>query len=413
MKKRINSLFKDIKPFIFLGVFILITALLYVLMMQNNPPAEVKGLTASAESTFVNISWEPNTEPDLWGYQIFVKHEDKGSWIPRAEFYGDARKYAIGFSINNTGYVGLGNLGGISRISELWAYYPENNSWVRKAEFGGAGRENAVSFVIGNVAYAGTGFAMNSTKDFWSYFPSNDSWVQVADFGGQSRTEAVGFSIAGKGYVGTGYSENTGCLRDFWEYNPSNNSWIRKGDFGGSPRRAAWGFVIGDKGYVGNGVCGGSFPSDFWEYDAFNDTWIRKSSSLPWGNTNYAYGFSLGGKGYVLLRESNEFWEYDAVNNSWTRMADFIGQGRFSPTGFVIGEKAYLGTGSLETTMYKDFYEFSLYDEGSEDWKQVAYTKNSYFRDTEMQGHVHLYKVRANNTANKWGDNSSVLSIRT
>ncbi len=389
--------------------FLIFIAILFLYIFT--PPAQVKGLSATtADTAFVNLSWTPNTESDVWGYEVFSRHEDKGVWLPGGEFAGDARKYAVGFNINNTGYIGLGNKGGVNRISELWAYYPENNYWARKADFGGEGRENAVSFVINDTAYAGTGFATSSTTDFWAYFPLNDTWVRIEDFAGQSRTEAVGFSIEGKGYVGTGYSENTGCLKDFWEYNPANNSWTRKADFGGSSRRAAWSFVIGDKGYVGNGVCGSSFPSDFWEYDAFNDTWMQKSSSLPWGNTNYAYAFSLNGKGYVLLRESKEFWEYDAMNNSWTRMADFIGQGRFNPTGFVINDKAYVGTGALGTQLYRDFYEFSL-ESHEEGWEHIAYTRNPYFMDA-LQGHLHHYKVRANDTRNKWGENSSVLSIR-
>lgn len=146
-----------------------------------------------------------------------------------------------------------------------------SNHWTRKADFGGVKMARAVGFSIDNKGYIGTGAGgFSSYKDFWEYNPINNAWTRKADFGGTERSNAVGFSIGTKGYIGTGYSYK----KDFWEYDPSVNSWTRKADFGGTPRNGAVGFSIGIKGYIGTGTdktdnthnFGHTNTKDFWEF---------------------------------------------------------------------------------------------------------------------------------------------------
>jgi hypothetical protein len=94
--------------------------------------------------------------------------------------------------------------------------------WTPKAEFNGTARSGAVGFRINNKGYIGVGRDTNGgLNDFWEYDPSTNTWSRKADFGGLTRSEAVGFSIANKGYVGTGYDGYlTVALKDFWEYTP-------------------------------------------------------------------------------------------------------------------------------------------------------------------------------------------------
>src|SRR5437773_1304709 len=146
------------------------------------------------------------------------------------------------------------------------------DTWTQKADFGGEGRWRAVGFSIGSKGYIGTGADSGFVfqKDFWEYDPATNAWTQKADFGGTERSGAVGFSIDSKGYIGTGDDCVSGGQRDFWEYDPVTNAWIQKVDFGGTGRFEAVGFSIGSKGYIGTGVDSPVNPTyfkDFWEYD--------------------------------------------------------------------------------------------------------------------------------------------------
>ena len=100
----------------------------------------------------------------------------------------------------------------------------------QKSDFKGSERNRAVGFSIDDKGYIGTGRnfsnSYNFYKDFWEYDPKTDIWTQKADLYEGERSDAVGFSIGSKGYIGTGY-----CYRcyednihyfygDFWEYSP-------------------------------------------------------------------------------------------------------------------------------------------------------------------------------------------------
>src|SRR5438132_1247465 len=128
------------------------------------------------------------------------------------------------------------------------------NTWMQKADFGGGTRIGAIGFSIDNKGYIGTGLDgdypyYNYLNDFWEYNTVTDVWTQKGDFGGTERLNAVGFSIGSNGYIGTGIKENT-LYKDFWEYDPSTNGWTQKANFGGTARFLATGFSIGNKGYI-------------------------------------------------------------------------------------------------------------------------------------------------------------------
>ena len=101
---------------------------------------------------------------------------------------------------------------------------PETGSgvWTKKADFAGGERYGAVGFSIDNRGYMGTGLTDPSTNtylnDFWEYNPVSNTWSQKADFPGEGRQAAVGFSIGNKGYIGTG--SGSPYLQDFWEFTP-------------------------------------------------------------------------------------------------------------------------------------------------------------------------------------------------
>lgn len=252
------------------------------------------------------------------------------------------------------------------------------NMWTQKADFGGRARAGAVSFSIGSKGFVGTGAnGYDRRQDFWEYDPSTDTWTQKADFGGPGTYSTVGFSIGTKGYIGTDGNE-------FWEYDPAANIWTRKADFPGEPRVHPTGFSIGDKGYIGTGDAGSVYvipKKDFWEYDPATNTWTQKADFGGEARTD-ATGFSIGTKGYIGtgtpdgFEDRGDFWEYDPATNTWTQKADFEGGRRKLATGFSIGTKGYLGLGiSADAGLsMPDFWEF---DPTNNTWNQIAYFEGS------------------------------------
>ena len=304
------------------------------------------------------------------------------SWTRKADFGGTVRYTAVGFSIGSKGYIGTGFVytpqSGSQRSKDFWEYDPANDTWTQKADFGGEARTSAAGFSIGNKGYIGTGniYILGTTtsqnvKDFWEYDPALNVWTRKADFGGGNRIGAVGFSIGNKGYMGLGVNSST-SYKDFWEYDPATDTWTRKADFGGTARSNLVGFSIGNKGYAGTGQFYdysnslSTYYKDFWEYDPDADAW--KQMADFGGAARYrAAGLSISNKGYIGVGKNSsnqtDFWEYDPATNAWTKRADFGGGSKVAPAVFVIGNKGYMGTGIAGMATYtKDFWEYEPID---------------------------------------------------
>src|SRR6185436_1723602 len=260
------------------------------------------------------------------------------------------------------------------------------DTWTQKASITGE-RDAVMSFSIGTKGYICGGYnsgTFTSYQDFWEWDQSTNVWTQKADFGGGFRSAGVGFSIGTKGYVGTGFAP--ALKKDFWEWDQVTNIWTQKADFGGLARWLAVGFSIGTKGYIATGDTNGfttKVTQDMWEWDgdtasATYNTWIQKSS-FPGPARYVATGFSIGTKGYIgtgsdgNLTLYNDFWEWDGDSSSitfdtWTPKTDFGGTPRQGATGLTIGTKGYIGTGA-DGGIKKDFWEW---DQVTGLWTQKA-----------------------------------------
>jgi N-acetylneuraminic acid mutarotase len=105
---------------------------------------------------------------DFWEYDPAAD-----SWIQRSDLGGLPRNSAVGFSLGDKGYIGTGTVydsscscGGAS--NDIWEYDPQADSWNQKINFGGEARRNAVGFSVGDKAYIGLGTGFS---DFWEYDP--------------------------------------------------------------------------------------------------------------------------------------------------------------------------------------------------------------------------------------------------
>jgi hypothetical protein len=221
---------------------------------------------------------------EFWEYD-----PSTNSWTQKASL-PKSRGMAVGFSIGTKGYIGTGykdsytdyNYPGLT-YQDFWEWDQATNTWTQKATFGGIARYGAVGFSIGNKGYIGigSGDGNNPLNDFWEWDQANDVWTRKADFVGISRLRAVGFSIGNKGYIGTGTDDGTTLYKDFWEWDQATDAWIKKDDFGGIARGGAVGFSIGNKGYIGAGGTGSTYLDstfrDFWEWDQTTNLWIKKT----------------------------------------------------------------------------------------------------------------------------------------
>ena len=169
---------------------------------------------------------------DFWEYDpadisngVDANGNPMGKWTQRTDFGGTVRSLSVGFSIGNKGYIGTGMDAAGSAKNDLWQWdgdiaSPAYNTWVVKTPFAGAARFGAIGFSVGDKAYIGVGRdgALVYQQDFWQWDTVSNVWTQTVNFGGTARNVAVGFSIGNKGYIGTGY--DGAYQQDFWEWNP-------------------------------------------------------------------------------------------------------------------------------------------------------------------------------------------------
>lgn len=277
-------------------------------------------------------------------------------WLKKAAFEGSAREYAVSFSIDTMGYVGLGDDGALK--NDFWAYDSKSDSWTQISDFEGTPRKAAVAFALAGKGYVGTGTDIDGrTSDFWRYDPQLNDWIQVSNFDGGARERAVATTLNGKAYVAFG--RNGGVFfPDVWEYDAVDDSWTEIEGFTGDGRVGAFAFGINDRIYFGNGYNydGGSFATnDVWEYSPDSGLWVEKeifSGTLTDGNTY----FSIKNKGYFLTSSSSgKFYEYDPVEDTWTEKLEFGETGnnnRRNATAFVIDTIGYVATGYYSVDIF-------------------------------------------------------------
>lgn len=303
-------------------------------------------------------------------------------WCQERTFAGVKRSQAVGFSIGNKGYVGTGckAIGNVFSdfLKDFWEYDPDLNTWIQKADFGGVARYGAVGFSLNNKGYIGTGWnGTDYLSDFWAYDPQLNSWTSIANFGGEGRSEAFTFVIGSSVYVGGGNHENN--LADLWEYNTVSNAWVAKAR---SPLPAQFShsvaFSIENNGYVGTGWGhNNTYHKEFWQYNpadtssGFDENnkplgkWIPKADFAGVGRM-LSIGFSIYGKGYIGGGADNsgyhkrDFWEYDPQFDKWSRKADFGGVARSSTASFTIENRGYVGTGYVNPAInaLNDFWVY-------------------------------------------------------
>lgn len=285
------------------------------------------------------------------------------AWEKKADFPGDGRSAAVGFSFMDRGFIGTGYDGEDYRRS-FYMFDPLTDSWTQTESLGGAigdglQRNCAASFTLGNKGYVGTGQSGDPfLNDFWEYNKVTNVWTSKPSVGGIDRRCGVGFAVGGIGYIGLG-QDAVGFKKDLWAFDTLTNTWSQKADFIGTPRRLCASFVIGGLAYVGTGDDGG-FTKDFYAYNPAVNAWTVKAPFA--GSPRYgATGFAVNGVGYITcgydttFTNRSDFYAYDPDFDTWTQLDDFPGGARANATAFVVDSLAFLGMG-YDTSFYYDIW---------------------------------------------------------
>lgn len=281
------------------------------------------------------------------------------TWIRRADFTGNARRGATGFSIASKGYIVAGFDG--AYYNDLWEYDPMTNTWTQKADLPAAPRMGGVAFSDAQNAWFGTGYDGTFMADMWRYDPVANSWTSVSDFGGGARQGSVCLTIGSDFFIGMGYSGN--FLNDLYKYNTLTDTWTSVTPLPAGGRIYAAAFSTSTTGYVGLGF-GSGYLSDLWAFNPTLGNWTRKADFAGTARA-LSTSYSINNRGYLAAGDDganlqSEMWEYNPVNNAWSKLSSISSVGRELPAGFVVDGKAYLMGGSDNGSVYyNDFWQWN------------------------------------------------------
>src|SRR5580658_5427175 len=343
-----------------------------------------------------------------------LSYTQSGNWVSRATFSGVAMGAGASFVINDQAYVGTGinpltpniklttmfQYSYAKILSEPYGYDSAYGSWTQIADFPGQARSNAVGFSIGGTTgYIGGGLANDGftpLNDYYSYTPGT-GWAQIdslVDQNGNShpRFDAVAFSMDTTAFVLTG-TDNYNFYNDIYRYSPTTNTWIELPAMPGSKRSGAIEWVYKGLGYLVTGYTNGSkWSSGTQCYDFWNFTYKSDVDTTMWGrlhdifNTNagtfddgytniirvHGVGFielatPIGDKGYITLGSVNSSdvtftWEYDFATDLWTEKTPYEGNARTGGVGFSLqGQtRGFVATGLNQgsSAAFSDCEEF-------------------------------------------------------
>jgi N-acetylneuraminic acid mutarotase len=266
------------------------------------------------------------------------------------------RHRALGISIGNKGYIGLGHVNGTGvdiSYNDWWQYDPASNSWSQKANYPTV-NHGAVGFGTQTKGYVGGGSYLGG--EFFSYDPVTNLWTPITPCP-VTPGDVQCFSIQNKGYVLYG--------TDIYEYNTFTNSWTQKAPCPVNVSTWSSSFATESSGFV-------KTLSNLYEYKPSTNTWVQRAY-FPGLMSGGGAAFECNDKGYFICGYSgalstvtDEVWEFNPGNNTWFRIGEFPGTSRRFPVAFSINDIGYFGTGTNGINM-NDFWSYNPELAGIED----------------------------------------------
>lgn len=213
------------------------------------------------------------------------------TWLTKANFPGGPREEAVGFSIGNKGYIGTGqifillpNSSFTQTYNDFYEYDPATDSWTQKANLPGLERAYAVGASLGNKGYVGLGGnndQSGSFTDFYEYDPVSDTWTTKASMPGSGLAESGILSTSSAFYIfgGINFPNFTGTS-SCRKYDPTTDTWTSIPLFSGGVIIAPVVVNVNGKGYAGTGYTNTlSLRNDWWEFTPSGTTDIHKNET--------------------------------------------------------------------------------------------------------------------------------------
>jgi len=217
-----------------------------------------KGFVGGGYST-LNGNWI--AQNDFWEFD-----SQNNTWSKLQDFPGNVNPYMCFFSSSVKGFVFDGLY--------LFEYDPLTKKWTNLGNFENEVRRDAVGASIDNKCYIGLGYYNTglyqgiSANSFYCFDLNNNTWTKFSEINWNTRRGISYFSYTDNIYFGFGnesINDNSGLMKDFWKYNVTSKQLSRLPDFSGSAGYKD-GFSIMSKVYVGLGYNGNTFPLDFWAF---------------------------------------------------------------------------------------------------------------------------------------------------
>lgn len=135
------------------------------------------------DGTAYVVGGENNSESvtDFWAFDA-----SSGTWTELREIddasdedydddYGSiARSYGVAFTINGLGYFTCGEDAG-SGMTSTWEYDPSSDQWTERSSFEAGTRSEAVGFSLDNRGFVLTGKSGSyQYDDMWEFFPRDE-----------------------------------------------------------------------------------------------------------------------------------------------------------------------------------------------------------------------------------------------
>jgi len=167
---------------------------------------------------YVGTGYDGSETRDFWIY-----NPTSDLWTQTVSMGGSKRRDAVSFIIDGKAYVGTGIANGVYQ-TDLWLFDPVAVTWTQKAALNYDDswtiiRRYAVAFTLNNKGYVTLGEYSGVRNDIWEYDPVLDTWDSKTAFESSSRQEAITFNINNKAYVGLGRSSSY-YFDDIWEFRP-------------------------------------------------------------------------------------------------------------------------------------------------------------------------------------------------
>ena len=166
----------------------------------------------------------------------------------------------------------------------------------------------------------------------------------------------------GTGFIFQETEEDTivGNSQRIYEYDPIQDEWLAMELMGVRGRRRAVGMAIDGNGYIMTGITSSFFSRGLYRFNRTGGelgSWFE-SFNFDGGRRYAAVGFVIGNKGYLgggsvtdecgnVLPSFKDLWMYEPANDSWIQKSDIGGYFIQGSATFVLGNKAYLWGGNF------------------------------------------------------------------